>query len=100
MKKIQMVDLKSQYQSIKEEVKVSMDEVLESTAFINGPKVHEFQKNLENYLIDRIDRLDRPIAGRRVDRAIARVNRPTAAVGSKARTFWKQSVAIYYWIPY
>ena len=39
-----MVDLKSQYQSIKEEVKVSMDEVLESTAFINGPKVHEFQK--------------------------------------------------------
>ena len=45
-----MVDLKSQYQSIKEEVKVSMDEVLESTAFINGPKVHEFQKNLENYL--------------------------------------------------
>ena len=27
-----------------------MDEVLESTAFINGPKVHEFQKNLENYL--------------------------------------------------
>ena len=50
MRKIQMVDLKSQYQSIKEEVKVSMDEVLESTAFINGPKVHEFQKNLENYL--------------------------------------------------
>ena len=38
MRKIQMVDLKSQYQSIKEEVKVSMDEVLESTAFINGPK--------------------------------------------------------------
>ena len=50
MKKIQMVDLKSQYQSIKEEVKESINEVLESTAFINGPKVHEFQKNLENYL--------------------------------------------------
>ena len=50
MRKIQMVDLKSQYQSIKEEVKESMNEVLESTAFINGPKVHEFQKNLENYL--------------------------------------------------
>lgn len=50
MRKIQMVDLKSQYQSIKEDVKDSIDEVLESTAFINGPKVHEFQKNLENYL--------------------------------------------------
>ena len=50
MKKIQMVDLKSQYQSIKEEVKESIDEVLDSTAFINGPKVHDFQKHLEQYL--------------------------------------------------
>lgn len=50
MKKIQMVDLKGQYEKIKAEVDNSVLEVINSTAFINGPKVHEFQKNLENYL--------------------------------------------------
>jgi len=50
MKKIQMVDLKGQYEAIKEIVNASVIDVIESTAFINGPKVHEFQKNLENYL--------------------------------------------------
>lgn len=50
MKKIQMVDLKGQYQDIKDEVDTSVMEVIESTAYINGPKVHEFQKNLETYL--------------------------------------------------
>jgi len=50
MKTIQMVDLKGQYSKIKEEVDASVLEVLESTAYINGPKVHEFQKNLETYL--------------------------------------------------
>jgi len=50
MKKIQMVDLKGQYSKIKEEVDSSVMEVLDSTAYINGPKVHEFQKNLESYL--------------------------------------------------
>jgi dTDP-4-amino-4,6-dideoxygalactose transaminase len=50
MKKIQMVDLKGQYEAIKETVNASVIEVMESTAFINGPKVHEFQENLENYL--------------------------------------------------
>lgn len=50
MKKIQMVDLKGQYEDIKETVNSSVLEVIDSTAFINGPKVHEFQKNLENYL--------------------------------------------------
>ena len=50
MKKIQMVDLKGQYDKIKAEVDQSVLEVLDSTAFINGPKVHEFQKNLEQYL--------------------------------------------------
>ena len=50
MKKIQMVDLKGQYEDIKETVDTSVLEVLESTAYINGPKVHEFQKNLEDYL--------------------------------------------------
>lgn len=50
MKKIQMVDLKGQYEEIKEEIKISFDDILENTAFINGPKVHSFQKELENYL--------------------------------------------------
>ena len=50
MRKIQMVDLNGQYQGIKEEVNSSIQEILENTSFINGPKVHEFQKNLENYL--------------------------------------------------
>lgn len=50
MKKIQMVDLKGQYEVIKDTVNNSVIEVIESTAFINGPKVHEFQKNLEHYL--------------------------------------------------
>ncbi len=45
-----MVDLKGQYEEIKEEVNASFEEVLETTAFINGPKVHQFQKNLEAYL--------------------------------------------------
>jgi dTDP-4-amino-4,6-dideoxygalactose transaminase len=50
MKKIQMVDLKGQYQGIKEQVNKSVIDVIESTAFINGPRVHEFQNNLETYL--------------------------------------------------
>lgn len=50
MKKIQMVDLKGQYTQIKDIVNSSIQEVIETTAFINGPIVHEFQKNLETYL--------------------------------------------------
>tara|TARA_R110002096_G_scaffold49108_3_gene129924 strand:+ start:10555 stop:11709 length:1155 start_codon:yes stop_codon:yes gene_type:complete len=50
MKKIQMVDLKGQYNDIKDVVNPSIQEVIETTAFINGPKVHQFQKNLETYL--------------------------------------------------
>ncbi|MFC6876314.1 DegT/DnrJ/EryC1/StrS family aminotransferase [Flavobacterium myungsuense] len=50
MKKIQMVDLKSQYDSIKEAVNSSIQEVLETNTYINGPQVHLFQKNLEDYL--------------------------------------------------
>ncbi|OIQ28806.1 MAG: transcriptional regulator [Bacteroidetes bacterium MedPE-SWsnd-G2] len=50
MKKIQMVDLKGQYNKIKDVVDPSIMEVLESNAYINGPKVHQFQKNLEDYL--------------------------------------------------
>ena len=50
MKKIQMVDLKSQYQQIKETVDQSIQEVLNSSTYINGPLVKEFQKDLEKYL--------------------------------------------------
>lgn len=45
-----MVDLHSQYQKIKPEVDRRIMEILETTAFINGPYVHQFQKNLEAYL--------------------------------------------------
>ena len=45
-----MVDLKGQYEKIKSTVDASIQEVLDTTTYINGPKVHEFQKNLEEYL--------------------------------------------------
>lgn len=50
MKKLQMVDLKSQYDKIKDTVNISIQEVLDTNTYINGPKVHQFQKNLEEYL--------------------------------------------------
>lgn len=45
-----MVDLKGQYEAIKNQVNNSIQEVIETTSFINGPKVKSFQSNLENYL--------------------------------------------------
>ncbi len=50
MKKLQMVDLKSQYQNIKEEVDKGIQDVIDSCAFINGPAVKNFQESLEKYL--------------------------------------------------
>lgn len=50
MKKIQMVDLGGQYQGIKSQVNSSISNILDSSAFINGPEVHAFQKELEEYL--------------------------------------------------
>jgi len=50
MDKIQMVDLKSQYGRIKAEVDSAIQEVIDNTAFINGPAVSGFQKDLEAYL--------------------------------------------------
>lgn len=47
---IQMVDLKGQYEKIKDEINSGIQEVLNSTAFINGPKVQEFSNNLSAYL--------------------------------------------------
>jgi len=50
MKEIQMVDLKGQYKRIKPLINNSIEEVINSTAFINGPDVKSFQNNLEKYL--------------------------------------------------
>lgn len=47
---IQMVDVKSQYLKIKEEVDRGIQEVLDTTAFINGPQVKKFQQEFEAYL--------------------------------------------------
>lgn len=45
-----MVDLKSQYEKIKNEIDKAVIDVIGSTAFINGPEVKNFQTNLEKYL--------------------------------------------------
>jgi UDP-2-acetamido-2-deoxy-ribo-hexuluronate aminotransferase len=50
MRKIAMVDLKSQYEKIKPEIDASIRQVVDSTAFINGSVVKEFQSDLEQYL--------------------------------------------------
>jgi dTDP-4-amino-4,6-dideoxygalactose transaminase len=50
MKKIQMVDLKSQYDKIATTVNASIQDVLDTNTYINGPQVHQFQKSLEDYL--------------------------------------------------
>jgi UDP-2-acetamido-2-deoxy-ribo-hexuluronate aminotransferase len=50
MKKIQMVDLKGQYDKIAATVNASIQEVLDTNTYINGPQVHSFQKSLEDYL--------------------------------------------------
>ena len=50
MRKLQMVDLKGQYDKISATVNTSIQDVLNTTSYINGPQVHEFQKNLEHYL--------------------------------------------------
>src|ERR1700741_759038 len=49
-KKIQMVDLKGQYLKIKKEVDAAIAEVIDNTAFINGPAVKEFAADMEKYL--------------------------------------------------
>ncbi len=48
--KLQMVDLQGQYKEIKDEVLENINEVLTTGAFINGPLVKKFQKNMETYL--------------------------------------------------
>lgn len=50
MHAIQMVDLKRQYLKIKDEIDQGILEVLDTTAYINGPKVKAFQEGLQQYL--------------------------------------------------
>jgi UDP-2-acetamido-2-deoxy-ribo-hexuluronate aminotransferase len=47
---IEMVDLKGQYNKIKNEIDQAVISCISSTSFINGPAVKEFQLNLERYL--------------------------------------------------
>lgn len=49
MRSIQMVDLRSQYDLIKTEVDQAIQEVIDTTAFINGPQVKEFSNALAAY---------------------------------------------------
>ena len=49
MKKIQMVDLQTQYQHIKEDIDRGIQAVIDSASFIKGPAVATFQTNLEQY---------------------------------------------------
>ncbi len=47
---IMMVDLKTQYQQMQEEVDQAVLDVIRSGAFINGPAVKDFQAGLERFL--------------------------------------------------
>ena len=44
-----MVDLQTQYMRIKQDIDAGIQEVIESAAFIKGPKVADFQAHLEQY---------------------------------------------------
>lgn len=48
--KIQMVDLKGQYLKIKDEVDAGIQNVIDNTAFINGPIVKDFAAHLSEYM--------------------------------------------------
>ena len=47
--KITMVDLHGQYERIREEINNAIQEVLDTTAFINGPQVKTFAQHLAMY---------------------------------------------------
>ena len=49
MRKIEMVDLHTQYERIKQDIDAGIREVIETTAFVKGKKVTEFQAHLEAY---------------------------------------------------
>jgi len=50
MREIQMVDLKAQYEKIGPEIDQAIKSVIESTAFIKGPDVKQFEEELQEYM--------------------------------------------------
>ena len=50
MKKIEMVDLRSQYERLKADIDSAVAGVISSTAFIKGPDVRLFEEDLQRYL--------------------------------------------------
>jgi len=46
---VPLLDLKAQFDSIRAEVKLAVDDVLESTRYIMGPKVTEFEERVAEY---------------------------------------------------
>jgi dTDP-4-amino-4,6-dideoxygalactose transaminase len=50
MREIQMVDLKAQYEKIGPEIDQAIKSVIESTAFIKGPDVNQFEEELQEYM--------------------------------------------------
>lgn len=49
MKKLQMVDLQSQYQRLKKDIDAGIQSVIDSAAFVKGPQVTAFAEHLEAY---------------------------------------------------
>ncbi|MCA1740902.1 MAG: DegT/DnrJ/EryC1/StrS family aminotransferase [Bacteroidales bacterium] len=50
MKKIEMVDLRTQYERLKADIDSGISDVINSTAFIKGPDVRLFEEELQRYL--------------------------------------------------
>lgn len=50
MKKIQMVDLQSQYQKIKPEIDHAIRRIIDSASFVKGPEIKDFERELAQFL--------------------------------------------------
>mgnify|MGYP001206636955 CR=1 FL=1 len=50
MKKIEMVDLRSQYDRLKSDIDRAIEGVIDSAAFIKGPDIRLFEEELQRYL--------------------------------------------------
>lgn len=50
MKKIELVDLKRQHRSIKEEIEIAMERVIKRSEFILGEEVKKFEEEFANYV--------------------------------------------------
>jgi UDP-2-acetamido-2-deoxy-ribo-hexuluronate aminotransferase len=46
---MQFIDLKAQYDVVKDEIRSQLDNVMENQAFIQGPEVHEFEQKMAAY---------------------------------------------------